>query len=134
MESKTREKIEQAISALTDLTANPEYTDLVDEINTTINYLNHISDYRCAAIKPQEEIRATNNSFFNYVSCGDGVAISGFNGFDEKEIVIPNVFEDKEGTKTITFAEIEEAFGSDLSSLTAPSKQKREAYRLSLLF
>ena len=95
MESKTREKIEQAISALTDLTANPEYTDLVDEINTTINYLNHISDYRCAAIKPQEEIRATNNSLFNYVSGGVGVEISGFNGFDEKEIVIPNVFEGK---------------------------------------
>ena len=31
-------------------------------------------------------------------------------------------FNYKEGTKTITFAEIEEAFGSDLSSLTAPSE------------
>ena len=31
-------------------------------------------------------------------------------------------FNYKEGTKTITFAEIEEAFGSDLSSLTAPKK------------
>ena len=31
-----------------------------------------------------------------------------------------STFNYKEGTKTITFAEIEEAFGSDLSSLTAP--------------
>ena len=45
MESKTKEKIEQAILALTDLTENPEYTDLVDEIKTAINYLNHINDY-----------------------------------------------------------------------------------------
>ena len=101
MNSKTREKIEQAISALTDLTTKPEYTDLVDEIKTAINYLNHINDYRRAVIKPQEEIKATDDSLFNYVSCGNGVAISGFNGFDEKEIVIPNTFEGKPVTRIL---------------------------------
>ena len=30
-----------------------------------------------------------------------------------------DILKDKEGTKTITFAEIEEALGSDLTSLTA---------------
>jgi len=40
-------------------------------------------------------------------------------------------FNYKEGTKTITFAEIEEAFGSDLSSLTAP---KRGSTKLLSLF
>ena len=33
-------------------------------------------------------------------------------------------FNYKEGTKRVTFAEIEEAFGSDLSSLTAPTKKQ----------
>lgn len=37
--------------------------------------------------------------------------------FDDYLVI---TFNYKEGTKTITFAEIEEAFGSDLSSLTAP--------------
>ena len=40
--------------------------------------------------------------------------------FDDYLVI---TFNYKEGTKTITFAEIEEAFGSDLSSLTAPNKQ-----------
>ena len=39
--------------------------------------------------------------------------------FDDYLVI---TFNYKEGTKTITFAEIEEAFGSDLSSLTAPQK------------
>ena len=39
--------------------------------------------------------------------------------FDDYLVI---TFNYKEGTKTITFAEIEEAFGSDLSSLTAPEK------------
>ena len=37
--------------------------------------------------------------------------------FDDKLVI---TFNYKEGTKTITFAEIEEVFGSDLSSLSAP--------------
>ena len=37
--------------------------------------------------------------------------------FDDYLVI---TFNYKEGTKTIAFAEIEEAFGSDLSSLTAP--------------
>ena len=41
--------------------------------------------------------------------------------FDDYLVI---TFNYKEGTKTITFAEIEEAFGSDLSSLTAPVKSK----------
>ena len=40
--------------------------------------------------------------------------------FDDYLVI---TFNYKEGTKTITFAEIEEAFGSDLSSLTAPIKK-----------
>ncbi|MBQ9759842.1 MAG: recombinase family protein, partial [Clostridia bacterium] len=40
--------------------------------------------------------------------------------FDDYLVI---TFNYKEGTKTITFAEIEKAFGSDLSSLTAPKKQ-----------
>ena len=39
--------------------------------------------------------------------------------FDDYLVI---TFNYKEGTKTITYAEIEEAFGSDLSSLTAPPK------------
>ena len=37
--------------------------------------------------------------------------------FDDYLVI---TFNYKEGTKRVTFAEIEEAFGSDLSSLTAP--------------
>ena len=42
--------------------------------------------------------------------------------FDDYLVI---TFNYKEGTKTITFAEIEEAFGSDLSSLTAPNIKER---------
>ena len=41
--------------------------------------------------------------------------------FDDYLVI---TFNYKEGTKTITFAEIEEAFGSDLSSLTAPKNSR----------
>ena len=48
--------------------------------------------------------------------------------FDDYLVITLNY---KEGTKRVTFAEIEEAFGSDLSSLTAP---KRKAEVKPLLF
>ena len=41
-------------------------------------------------------------------------------------------FNYKEGTKRVTFAEIEEAFGSDLSSFTAP--YKKEGFMPSFLY
>ncbi len=44
--------------------------------------------------------------------------------FDDYLVI---TFNYKEGTKRVTFAEIEEVFGSDLSSLTAPEK-KNEAF------
>jgi hypothetical protein len=50
--------------------------------------------------------------------------------FDDYLVI---TFNYKEGTKTITFAEIEEAFGSDLSSLTAPKKRSSDR-RFELLF
>ena len=40
--------------------------------------------------------------------------------FDDRMVIIFNY---KEGTKTITFAEIDEVFGSDLSLLSVPKKK-----------
>lgn len=95
MESKAKEKIEQAIVALTDLTSKAEYTDLVDEIKIAINYLNHINNYKGTEMLPQKEPKTTEDSLFDFVPCGDGFAISAFNGFNEKDIVIPNTFNGK---------------------------------------
>ena len=50
--------------------------------------------------------------------------------FDDYLVI---TFNYKEGTKTITFAEIEEAFGSDLSSLTAPSELVMNTHSKSII-
>ena len=51
--------------------------------------------------------------------------------FDDYLVI---TFNYKEGTKTITFAEIEEAFGSDLSSLTAPSLNSLNLFTVGKMF
>ena len=60
-------------------------------------------------MKQLDHRRRLINSFVNAIYLFDNYLVITFNY--------------KEGTKTITFAEIEEAFGSDLSSLTAPTEK-----------
>ena len=95
MDSKTKEVIEQAVSTLTNLMIDPEYSELNGEIKTAINYLNHINNYCNSISASKDELKISDKCLFDYVPCGTGVAIAGYNGFDEKEIVIPDIFDGK---------------------------------------
>ena len=70
--------------------------------------LAYLIKYRKLNMKQLDHRRRLIDSFVNAIYLFDDYLVITFNY--------------KEGTKTITFAEIEEAFGSDLSSLTAPEK------------
>ena len=71
--------------------------------------------YRKLNMKQLDHRRRLIDSFVNAIYLFDDYLVITFNY--------------KEGTKRITFAEIEEAFGSDLSSLTAPGKRPRSYER-----
>ena len=72
--------------------------------------LAYLIKYRKLNMKQLDHRRRLIDSFVNAIYLFDDYLVITFNY--------------KEGTKTITFAEIEEAFGSDLSSLTAPNKEQ----------
>ena len=71
--------------------------------------LYYLTKYRKLNMKQLDHRRRLIDSFVNAIYLFDDYLVITFNY--------------KEGTKTITFAEIEEAFGSDLSSLTAPKNE-----------
>ena len=73
---------------------------------TKDDILAYLIKYRKLNMKQLDHRRRLIDSFVNAIYLFDDYLVITFNY--------------KEGTKTITFAEIEEAFGSDLSSLTAP--------------
>ena len=75
---------------------------------TKDDILAYLIKYRKLNMKQLDHRRRLIDSFVNAIYLFDDYLVITFNY--------------KEGTKTITFAEIEEAFGSDLSSLTAPEK------------
>lgn len=75
---------------------------------TKDDILAYLIKYRKLNMKQLDHRRRLIDSFVNAIYLFDDYLVITFNY--------------KEGTKTITFAEIEEAFGSDLSSLTAPNK------------
>ena len=66
--------------------------------------------YRKLNMKQLDHRRRLIDSFVNAIHLFDDYLVMTFNY--------------KEGTKRVTFAEIEEAFGSDLSSLTAPRREQ----------
>ena len=76
---------------------------------TKEDILAYLIKYRKLNMKQLDHRRRLIDSFVNAIYLFDDYLVITFNY--------------KEGTKTITFAEIEEAFGSDLSSLTAPNIQ-----------
>ena len=71
--------------------------------------------YRKLNMKQLDHRRRLIDSFVNAIYLFDDYLVITFNY--------------KEGTKRITFAEIEKAFGSDLPSLTAPEKRPRSYER-----
>ena len=79
---------------------------------TKEDILAYLIKYRKLNMKQLDHRRRLIDSFVNAIYLFDDYLVITFNY--------------KEGTKTITFAEIEEAFGSDLSSLTAPEKYRSE--------
>ena len=82
--------------------------------------LYYLTKYRKLNMKQLDHRRRLIDSFVNAIYLFDDYLVITFNY--------------KEGTKTITFAEIEEAFGSDLSSLTAPTKKRTFVYRQRCVF
>ena len=81
---------------------------------TKDNILAYLIKYRKLNMKQLDHRRRLIDSFVNAIYLFDDYLVITFNY--------------KEGTKTITFAEIEEAFGSDLSSLTAPKIPYTKVY------
>ena len=75
---------------------------------TKDDILAYLIKYRKLNMKQLDHRRRLIDSFVNAIYLFDDYLVITFNY--------------KEGTKRVTFAEIEEAFGSDLSSLTAPEK------------
>ena len=98
LEQLEAEKSEIAVQILKEEIAKPTVTK--DDI------LAYLIKYRKLNMKQLDHRRRLIDSFVNAIYLFDDYLVITFNY--------------KEGTKTITFAEIEEAFGSDLSSLTAP--------------
>ncbi|MBQ7300373.1 MAG: recombinase family protein [Clostridia bacterium] len=70
----------------------------------------YLTKYRKLNMKQLDHRRRLIDSFVNAIYL-----------FDDKLVI---TFNYKEGTKTITFAEIEQIFGSDLSSLSAPKNRR----------
>ena len=98
LEQLEAEKSEISVQILKEEISKPTITK--EEI------LYYLTKYRKLNMKQLDHRRRLIDSFVNAIYLFDDYLVITFNY--------------KEGTKTITFAEIEEAFGSDLSSLTAP--------------
>ena len=94
------EKSELSVQILKEEISKPTITK--EEI------LYYLTKYRKLNMKQLDHRRRLIDSFVNAIYLFDDYLVITFNY--------------KEGTKTITFTEIEEAFGSDLSSLTAPKR------------
>ena len=102
LEELEAEKSELSVQILKEEMAKPSITK--EEI------LFYLTKFRKLNMNHLDQRRRLIDSFVNAIYL-----------FNDRLVI---TFNYKEGTKTITFAEIEETFGSDLSSLTAP-KAKR---------
>ena len=104
--ASTKERLEQLEAEKREILVQILKEEIVKPTVTKDDILAYLTKYRKLNMKQLDHRRRLIDSFVNAIYLFDDYLVITFNY--------------KEGTKTITFAEIEEAFGSDLSSLTAP--------------
>ena len=109
--ASTKQRLEQLEAEKSELSVQILKEEIAKPTVTKDDILTYLIKYRKLNMKQLDHRRRLIDSFVNAIYLFDDYLVITFNY--------------KEGTKWVTFAEIEEAFGSDLSSLTAPSTEKR---------
>ena len=104
--ASTKQRLEQLEVEKSEISVQILKEEIAKPTVTKEDILAYLIKYRKLNMKQLDHRRRLIDSFVNAIYLFDDYLVITFNY--------------KEGTKTITFAEIEEAFGSDLSSLTAP--------------
>ena len=113
----TKQRLEQLEAEKSEISVQILKEEISKPTVTKEDIIFYLTKYRKLNMKQLDHRRRLIDSFVNAIYLFDDYLVITFNY--------------KEGTKTITFAEIEEAFGSDLSSLTAP--KIREHYTNNVL-
>lgn len=106
--NSTKQRLDELEAEKSELSVQILKEEISKPTITKEEILYYLTKYRKLNMKQLDHRRRLIDSFVNAIYLFDDYLVITFNY--------------KEGTKTITFAEIEEAFGSDLSSLTAPNK------------
>ena len=104
--NSTKQRLDELEAEKSELSVQILKEEISKPTITKEEILYYLTKYRKLNMKQLDHRRRLIDSFVNAIYLFDDYLVITFNY--------------KEGTKTITFAEIEEAFGSDLSSLTAP--------------
>ena len=104
--NSTKQRLDELEAEKSELSVQILKEEISKPTITKEEILYYLTKYRKLNMKQLDHRRRMIDSFVNAIYMFDDYLVITFNY--------------KEGTKTITFAEIEEAFGSDLSSLTAP--------------
>jgi hypothetical protein len=117
--ASTKQRLEQLEAEKSEISVQILKEEIAKPTVTKDDILAYLIKYRKLNMKQLDHRRRLIDSFVNAIYLFDDYLVITFNY--------------KEGTKTITFAEIEEAFGSDLSSLTAPEKPTSFNRNLSVL-
>ena len=107
--ASTKQRLEQLEAEKSEISVQILKEEIAKPTVTKDDILAYLIKYCKLNMKQLDHRRRLIDSFVNAIYL-----------FDDYLVITINY---KEGTKTITFAEIEEAFGSDLSSLTAPTKK-----------
>ena len=104
--ASTKQRLEQLEAEKSEISVQILKEEIAKPTVTKEDIILYLTKYRKLNMKQLDHRRRLIDSFVNAIYLFDDYLVITFNY--------------KVGTKTITFAEIEEAFGSDLSSLTAP--------------
>jgi len=104
--ASTKQRLEQLEAEKSEISVQILKEEIAKPTVTKDDILAYLIKYRKLNMKQLDHRRRLIDSFVNAIYLFDDYLVITFNY--------------KEGTKRVTFAEIEEAFGSDLSSLTAP--------------
>ena len=108
--NSTKQRLDELEAEKSELSVQILKEEISKPTITKEEILYYLTKYRKLNMKQLDHRRRLIDSFVNAIYLFDDYLVITFNY--------------KEGTKTITFAEIEKAFGSDLSSLTAPNKHR----------
>jgi len=104
----TKQRLDELEAEKSDISVQILKEEISKPSVTKEEIIYYLTKYRNLNVKQLDHRRRLIDSFVNAIYLFDDYLVITFNY--------------KEGTKTITFAEIEETFGSDLSLLTAPKR------------